>query len=299
MLRLGSEAAAAHPGVLTQCGGAWVHHVCDGWAVEVRVVSGTEIETLQARIRDFRDRMEPLLALARESGDEGSGVALKDAALDAAARAFGQDFHRVLGELARCAPRSRRDGASASRERARGIGCGYQAALESKDADLTVPDCPRCGRQMKRRRRKVPKAFLTRLGEITLRRSCCLCRRCGEGRFPLDDFLGLEGVSMSPGAERMIAEAVVEASSRRSVELLKELSGLDVGRTRLWEKADGHGADAARFERECADAAGEAPGRIYASNDGSGVPVRRDALEGRNGRPATRRPWRAASRRRR
>ena len=54
LLRLGPEAAAAHPGVLTQCGGTWVHHVCDGAKVEVREVSGAELEVLQARIRDFR-----------------------------------------------------------------------------------------------------------------------------------------------------------------------------------------------------------------------------------------------------
>ena len=285
LLRLGPEAAAAHPGVLTQCGGTWVHHVCDGRTVEAREVSGAELEVLQARIRDFRDRMESLLALARDSGDAGSGDALKDAALDDAARAFGQGFDRVLGELDGARPDldamelQLRDNALS------GSAAAYRAVLEARDAALPAPECPNCGRAMKRRRRKVPKTFLTRVGEVTVRRSHYHCRRCGEGKVPLDDFLGLEGTSMSPGAERMIAELAVEVPVRKAQSLLKELSGLSAGRSRLWEKAVELGGEAVRFEREAvAPTGGERPERIYASFDGTGVPMRSDALEGRAGK---------------
>ena len=161
LLRLGPEAAAAHPGVLTQCGGTWVHHVCDGRTVEAREVSGAELEVLQARIRDFRDRMESLLALARDSGDAGSGDALKDAALDDAARAFGQGFDRVLGELDGARPDldamelQLRDNALS------GSAAAYRAVLEARDAALPAPECPRCGRAMKRRRSAPMAARLT------------------------------------------------------------------------------------------------------------------------------------------
>ena len=115
--------------------------------------------------------------------------------------------------------------------------------------------------------------------------SCFNRLRCGEGKVPLDDFLGLEGTSMSPGAERMIAELAVEVPVRKAQGLLKELSGLSAGRSRLWEKAVALGGEAVRFEREAvAPTGGERPDRIYASFDGTGVPMRGDALEGRAGK---------------
>ena len=90
---------------------------------------------------------------------------------------------------------------------------------------------------------------------------------------------------MSPGAERMIAELAVEVPVRKAQGLLKELSGLSAGRSRLWEKAVELGGEAVRFEREAvAPTGGERPDRIYASFDGTGVPMRSDALEGRAGK---------------
>ena len=160
----------------------------------------------------------------------------------------------------------------------------YRARPGAMDTEPAVRACPKCGREMKRRRRKVPKTFLTRVGEVTLRRSCCYCRRCGESRVPLDERLGLEGTSMSPGAERMDAEPAVEVPCRKAESLLRQLSGLSVGRSRLWEKAVGLGEDAARFELEEAAPADEAPNRIYVSADGTGVPMRKAALEGRAGK---------------
>ena len=56
LLKLGSEVATTQPGVLTHCDGVWVHHVCDGRAVEVRVVSGSELAALQERIALFQAR---------------------------------------------------------------------------------------------------------------------------------------------------------------------------------------------------------------------------------------------------
>ena len=147
LLRLGPEAAAAaHPGVLTRCGGTWVRHVCDGGTVGVREVSGAEPEALQVRIRDFRDRMEPLPALARASGDAESGDALKAAALADAARAFGQDFGRVPGGLDGARPDP---GAMELRLRANalsGSAAAYRAVPGARDAELPAPGCPNRGR---------------------------------------------------------------------------------------------------------------------------------------------------------
>ena len=83
----------------------------------------------------------------------------------------------------------------------------------------------------------------------------------------------------------MIAEPAAEVPVRRAQGLLKELSGLSAGRSRLWEKAVGPGGDAVRFEREeVAPTGGERPERIYAPVDGTGVPMRGDAPGGRAGK---------------
>ncbi len=146
LLRLGPEAAAAHPGVLTRCGGTWVRHVCDGGTVEVREVSGAEPEALQVRIRDFRDRMEPLPALARASGDAESGDALKAAALADAARAFGQDFGRVLGELDGARPDLDAMELQLRANALSGSAAAYRAVPGARDAELPAPECPNRGR---------------------------------------------------------------------------------------------------------------------------------------------------------
>ncbi len=138
----GSGGGGRPPDALTRCGGARVHHVCDGATVEVREVSGEEPGTLRARIQNFRDRMEPLPALARDCGESGSGDALNGAALDDASRAFGQDFGWVLGEL---------DGAhpdlDATGRRLRGNALARSAWMcravpEARDAKLPAPGCP-------------------------------------------------------------------------------------------------------------------------------------------------------------
>ena len=54
LLKLGPDVATTHPGVLTHCDGVWVHHGCDGRAVEVRVVSGSELAALRERIALFQ-----------------------------------------------------------------------------------------------------------------------------------------------------------------------------------------------------------------------------------------------------
>ena len=81
------------------------------------------------------------------------------------------------------------------------------------------------------------------------------------------------------------AELAAEVPVRKAQSLLKGLSGLSAGRSRLWEKAVELCGEAVRFEREAvAPTGGERPERIHASSDGTGVPMRGDALEGRAGK---------------
>ncbi|MCY3877044.1 MAG: ISKra4 family transposase [Rhodobacteraceae bacterium] len=279
LLKLGSDVATTHPGVLTHCDGVWVHHVCDGRDVEVRVVSGSELAALRERIALF----QAPFSLAGSAGEDGSGEAVEGLVRSSVSESLDRDFGRVAGELTR----ARRDFDAIEmqlRENAlAGSAALYRTLLEGKDAELPAPECPKCGRMMKRRRQKVPKTFLTRVGEVTLGMTYHYCRRCGESKVPLDDYLGLEGTSMSPGVERMIAELAVEVPNRKSAHLLNELSRISVGCSRLWSKVVEPGGDAVRFEREDVATVGEVPNRIHVSIDGTGIPMRKEVLEGRAG----------------
>ncbi len=76
LLKLGPDVAAVHPGVLTHCDDVWVHHVCDGRDVEVRIVSGSEVAALRERIALF----QAPFSLARSAGEDGQWHFLNDSA---------------------------------------------------------------------------------------------------------------------------------------------------------------------------------------------------------------------------
>ncbi len=136
-LKLGPEAATAHPGVLTECDGAWVHHVCDGKTVEVWDVSGAELEALRERIGLFQ---VPFSMAGFGPGDGAPKGLAHDASCEAAAR----DLDRVAEELM-----SERPDLDAVELQLRGDALAgsaalYQARLEAVDAALPAPKCPRC-----------------------------------------------------------------------------------------------------------------------------------------------------------
>ena len=54
------------------------------------------------------------------------------------------------------------------------------------------------------------------------------CGGCGEGFFPRDRSLGVEGASLSPGVVRMVGTAAARVSFAESSELLAELAGLRI-----------------------------------------------------------------------
>ena len=83
---------------------------------------------------------------------------------------------------------------------------GCAALLEAFDAELPPPSCPRCGRRMDRNGR-VGKTCRTRFGSVKIERRRFRCRACGGSHFPLDRALGLEGKTVTPGAESLYADA--------------------------------------------------------------------------------------------
>ncbi len=137
---------------------------------------------------------------------------------------------------------------------------------------------------MKRHGPKRAKTLTTRLGKVTVERSHCRCTGCGKGLCPLDARLGIEGRSMTPGAERTVMAAAAETGGRRASRPVGELSGVRTVRSRFDREARSLGSEVVGFERRAAPDALEGPPLPAVSADGTGVPMRRPEPEGRAGR---------------
>ena len=140
-----------------------------------------------------------------------------------------------------------------------------------------------------------PRRVQTLFGEITLRRCYYHHRPSGTGRFPLDEILGLE-CGCTPAVARLMCRAASQSGSY-------EEAAADLG---LYAGLCFDPRDLGRLVRDLAPVLREAlstlepvPERpsefssantsaaipvFYVSSDGTGVPMRREALEGRPGR---------------
>jgi len=112
------------------------------------------------------------------------------------------------------------------------------------------------------------------------------CPACGEGFFPRDRRLGIEGCSLSPGVTRMVGLVGAATSFEEGSTLVRELAGVDVCTKRVERAAKQLGAEFAAIERE--DAAPEfdrpVPPTLYVGVDGTGVPMRAAEVAGRPGK---------------
>jgi len=130
------------------------------------------------------------------------------------------------------------------------------------------------------------KRILTALGPLVLERAYYHCPTCGEGFFPRDRQLGIEGRSLSPGVTRMVGLVGAATSFEEGGTLLRELAGVDIGAKRVERVAKQLGTELAAIERE--DMAPEldrpVPPTLYVGIDGTGVPMRAAEVAGRSGK---------------
>jgi hypothetical protein len=205
-------------------------------------------EALQAGLVE---EIENLLGeqAAEETDFEALETALRYRALQVAARALEQRFNGDLSDAA----------------------SGAQHA------------CP-CG-QMARYVDRRSKCFQTALGDLTLERAYYHCPACQSGFCPRDHALGLDG-SLSPAVVRMLGAVGATVSFEESSGLLKELAGLQIGAKQVERTAEALGAEVAEDERRHVDPVPlhQIAPTLYLGLDGTGVPVRRQELEGRRGK---------------
>jgi len=99
--------------------------------------------------------------------------------------------------------------------------------------------------------------------------------------------LGIEGSHLSPGVQRMVGAVGGSVSFEEGSGLLKELAGLVVPPRQVERYAERLGEAAAAFEREVVEAPDLARSdTVYLGQDGTGVPMRAEALQGRAGKQA-------------
>jgi hypothetical protein len=152
------------------------------------------------------------------------------------------------------------------------------------DAGPTVP-CA-CGHPARYAGRRA-KTFESALGALTLERAYYHCEPCEAGFCPRDRALGVEGSSLSPGVQRMVGLVGAMVSFEEGHELLHELGGVVVPTKHVERAAEALGREIAQDERRVVEppSADEsvAP-TLYLGMDGTGVPMRAAALEGRAGK---------------
>lgn len=157
--------------------------------------------------------------------------------------------------------------------------------LNTDHSDHTGAHQPcRCGAQARfagRRSRRV----ISVLGPLMLARAYYHCAACGEGFCPRDRALEVEGAHLSPGVQRMVGVVGAAVSFAEGADLLHELAGIAVPARQVERYAERLGEAAARYEREVAPVPARAPAQtVYLGQDGTGVPMRPEAVRGRRGK---------------
>ena len=145
-------------------------------------------------------------------------------------------------------------------------------------------DCP-CGQPARFAGRR-SKRFLTVLGDITLRRAYYHCPACRAGFAPRDQALGLDRTALSPAVSRMVGLVGALVSFEEGSELLQGLAGLSIQAKQVERVAEALGAEMAAEEVNGLDAVQASPPAptLYLGMDGTGIPMRAAALEGRVGK---------------
>jgi hypothetical protein len=95
---------------------------------------------------------------------------------------------------------------------------------------------------------RAARTVLTAAGDARLDRLYLVCPRCRQGRYPLDERLGIAGFA-SPLAQRLLCLAGASWSFDRAAALLKEFCGLSTCDNTIRRVCHGHGGAARDWQR--------------------------------------------------
>jgi hypothetical protein len=159
--------------------------------------------------------------------------------------------------------------------------------LNADTTDHAGPTAPCVCGQAARYAGRRAKTVESVLGPLTLSRAYYHCAACQAGFCPRDRALGLAGWSLSPGVLRMVGRVGAMVSFEEGHELLAELAGVAVPTKHVERAAEALGREVADDERRVVEPpAGTQPvaPTLYLGLDGTGVPVRKEALVDRTGK---------------
>jgi len=138
------------------------------------------------------------------------------------------------------------------------------------------------------------KTLDTVVGPVRLNRAYYHCGDCRGGVVPRDAELGVEGASLSPGLERMVARVGAAQPFAKASGTLAELAGVELTPKRVERSSEANGGGlASAAEREAAAVLagdllplghGGPVEKLYVAMDGTGVPTVPADTEGRAGR---------------
>lgn len=159
--------------------------------------------------------------------------------------------------------------------------------LNADTSDNAGPGLPcSCGGEARYAGRR-SKHFHSALGSLHLQRAYYHCHSCGGGFCPRDRTLGLENSSLSPAVTRMVGTVGALVSFQEGSALLQELAGVAVEAKQVERTAEDLGAEIAADERQDTQPAHDylpLPATLYLGIDGTGIPLRAEELEGRQGK---------------
>lgn len=152
--------------------------------------------------------------------------------------------------------------------------------------------CP-CGQRMSSRGRRA-KNLLTTLGRVPFHRSFYQCKQCHRSRFPDDEHLDIVQTTYSPGVRRLMARAGSQTQFQQAAADLLCYAGLKIEPREIERVAEEVGREVEdwlgqeqqqRLHTPLALASSSGTSaKFYISFDGTGVPVRKNELQGRRGK---------------
>lgn len=128
------------------------------------------------------------------------------------------------------------------------------------------------------------KTILSVIGELKLERAYYYCAICQKGFCPRDKELGLEHDSLSSGLLKMVGVTAALVSFQETDELLHELTGINVGVKHVERAAEKLGDVISCHEKEVIITTAPTTSTMYLGLDGTGIPMRPEALLGRPGK---------------
>ena len=152
--------------------------------------------------------------------------------------------------------------------------------------------CP-CGQRMSSRGRRA-KNLLTTLGPVPFKRSFYRCEECHQSRFPDDEQMDIVQTTYSPGVRRLMARAGSQTQFHQAAEDLLCYAGLKIEPREIERVAEEVGREVEAWLGEeqqqtlhtpvpLASISGRSA-KFYISFDGTGIPVRKNELQGRRGK---------------